>query len=907
MLALGPLAFAAPWLLSGLAVLPVLWWLLRVTPPAPRRVRFPALRLLLGLTPREETPAQTPLWLILMRMALIALIILALAHPLLNPNATLAGNGPLVLAVDNGWTAARHWDERRAALDRLIDQAEREGRRVVLLGTAPPPGETAPPPLSVLRPADARGEADKLVPEPWPEDRKSALDRLAKLGIAGAADLVWLSDGIDDGDAANFAQGLLRFGSVRVRSDAAGELPRLLAPADADDKDLTATVRRADASGPERLIVRAVGDDARLLARQEVGLAPGVDRSVAHLAMPSELRNRAASIQVEGESSAGAVLLLDERWRRRPVGIVGGQRGTAAQPLLSGAYYLERALAPFSEVRRGDVPTLLKGDIAVLSLPDVPPAGTEEKAAIVKWLENGGVILRFAGPHLAEQAEDDMLPVTLRRGGRTLGGALSWEKPAKLAPFAAESPFAGVDIPDDVTVSRQVLAEPTVDLGGKTWARLTDGTPLVTAEKRGKGWLVLVHTTADPEWSNLAISGLFVNMLRRIVALSQGVSGSSETALPPVETLDGFGRLQRAPASVQTIAAGAFADTVASPSHPPGFYGTPDARRALNLAGAVRGFTAIGELPAGVARESYARSDEVDFRPGLLGAALALGLLDLLIAYALRGLLPRLPRPRRAAATAGLGLLLALGAPPARAADDGFTVEATSELHLAYVHTGIAEIDEESRAGLAGLTDILGHRTAIEAAAPMEVDPERDELIFFPLLYWPVVEGQQLPSNRAIERLNRFLATGGTILFDTRDQGGRTAFSSAATQARLRALAAGLSVPPLVPVPPDHVLTKSFYLMQEFPGRWAGGSVWVEPVEDQVNDGVASVIVGGNDWAGAWASDGRGQPLYPVVPGGEPQREMAYRFGVNLVMYALTGNYKTDQVHVPAILERLGQ
>src|SRR5229473_264597 len=655
------------------------------------------------------------------------------------------------------------------------------------------------------------------------------------------------------------AQGLLRFGSVRVRSDAAGELPRLLAPADADDKDLTATVRRADASGPERLIVRAVGDDARLLARQEVGLAPGVDRSVAHLAMPSELRNRAASIQVEGESSAGAVLLLDERWRRRPVGIVGGQRGTAAQPLLSGAYYLERALAPFSEVRRGDVPTLLKGDIAVLSLPDVPPAGTEEKAAIVKWLENGGVILRFAGPHLAEQAEDDMLPVTLRRGGRTLGGALSWEKPAKLAPFAAESPFAGVDIPDDVTVSRQVLAEPTVDLGGKTWARLTDGTPLVTAEKRGKGWLVLVHTTADPEWSNLAISGLFVNMLRRIVALSQGV------------------------------------------------YGTPDARRALNLAGAVWGFTAIGELPAGVARESYARSDEVDFRPGLLGAALALGLLDLLIAYALRGLLPRLPRPRRAAATAGLGLLLALGAPPARAADDGFTVEATSELHLAYVHTGIAEIDEESRAGLAGLTDILGHRTAIEAAAPMEVDPERDELIFFPLLYWPVVEGQQLPSNRAIERLNRFLATGGTILFDTRDQGGRTAFSSAATQARLRALAAGLSVPPLVPVPPDHVLTKSFYLMQEFPGRWAGGSVWVEPVEDQVNDGVASVIVGGNDWAGAWASDGRGQPLYPVVPGGEPQREMAYRFGVNLVMYALTGNYKTDQVHVPAILERLGQ
>ncbi len=705
MLSLGALAFASPWLLLGLVVLPVLWWLLRVTPPAPRRIRFPALRLLLGLTPKEETPAKTPLWLILMRMALIALIILALAHPLLNPSATLAGNGPLVLAVDDGWTAARHWDERRAALDRLIDQAEREGRRVVIVGTAPPPGETAPPALSVLRPSDARAEAAKLAPEPWPADRKAALDRLAKLGIDGAG-IIWLSDGIEDGAARDFAAELQRFGSLRVLADGTSELPRLLAPADTDDKDLTATVRRADAAAPERLVVRAVGDDSRLLARQEVAMAPGVERSVAHLAMPGELRNRAAAIEIEGEASAGAVLLLDERWRRRPVGVVAGQRGSAAQPLLSGAYYLERALAPFSEVRRGDVPSLLKGDIAVLAFPDVAPAGAEEQAALVKWLQDGGVVVRFAGPHLAEQAEDDLLPVTLRRGGRTLGGALSWEKPATLAPFTADSPFAGLDIPPDVTVSRQVLAEPTIDLGGKTWARLTDGTPLVTAEKRGKGWLVLVHTTADPEWSNLAISGLFVDMLRRVVALSQGVAGSTEMALPPVETLDGFGRLQRAPSSAVTIAAGAFAATIASPAHPPGFYGTPDQRRALNLAGAVKRFAVLGELPPGAARETYARSNEVDFRPWLLGAGLALALVDLVIAYALRGLLPRLPQPRRRGASLGAALLLAaLVAAPARAqSDDDFAIQATSELHLAYIRTGIGDIDEESREGLAGLT-----------------------------------------------------------------------------------------------------------------------------------------------------------------------------------------------------------
>jgi len=241
MLSLGALAFASPWLLTGLVVLPALWWLLRVTPPAPRRIRFPALVLLLGLAPREETPAKTPLWLILMRMALIALVILALAHPLLNPEARLAGNGPVVLAIDDGWTAARHWDERRAALDRFIDQAEREGRRVVLFGTAPPPGDGAPQPLSVLRASDARAEADKLSPLPWPADRKAALDRLDKVGISGTANVVWLADGIEDGTVHDFAQGLLRLGGLRVLADDKAQLPRLLAPAGSQVQTLIGT------------------------------------------------------------------------------------------------------------------------------------------------------------------------------------------------------------------------------------------------------------------------------------------------------------------------------------------------------------------------------------------------------------------------------------------------------------------------------------------------------------------------------------------------------------------------------------------------------------------------------------------------------------------------------------------
>jgi len=907
MLSLGALAFASPWLLAGFAILPILWWLLRVTPPAPRQLRFPAIRLLLGLVPREETPARTPLWLILLRMALTALIILALAHPLLNPSARLAAGGPLVLVVDNGWAAAHDWPARQRVLRELIDRAEREDRQVVLLDTAPLHGGAAARPASLLRAADARAVADALAPLPWPVDRTAALTRLDSLMLTSDANVVWLSDGLASEDAAAFAERLQHLGNLRVVTDPPDSLAALISPTQQENAELTVTVHRASAAVPARYTVRVSGVDGRLLARQDVQLAPDQRDADVRLTMPSELRNQAMRAEIEGENSAGAVLLLDERWRRRPVGIVSARAGEAAQPLLTGTYYLERALNPFSEVRRGEISDLLRREIAMVVLADAAPGTRADHDALVKWMEAGGVLLRFAGPDLAESS-DDLLPVTLRRGGRTIGGALSWEQPAHLAPFG-DSPFAGLAIPADVTIARQVLAEPSLDLAGKTWARLTDGTPLVTGERRGHGWLVLVHTTGSPAWSNLALSGLFVEMLRRIVGLSQGVGGTGDAPLPPVEILDGYGRLQKPSANIRPLIGKELAATMVSSSQPPGYYGTLDTRHALNLSSAVKSIAVLDRLPAGAVRETFARGAETDLRPALLTAAFALVLIDLLIAYVLRGLLPAIGGRRRSAA---IGVLLAVGfataAATGRAAagEDDFVLQATSEIRLAYVKTGIRAIDDASRAGLIGLTNVLNRRTAVEAADPMEVDPEQDELIFFPLLYWPVAAEQPALSPRAIERLNRFIETGGTIFFDTRDQAEGGGTGSSAGQ-RLRQLVSGLNIPPLEPVQPDHVLTKSFYLMQEFPGRWSGGQLWVEPTEDRVNDGVATVMIGSNDYAGAWAVDEQGRPANAVVPGGEPQREQAFRFGVNLVMYALTGNYKSDQVHVPAILERLGQ
>ena len=463
--------------------------------------------------------------------------------------------------------------------------------------------------------------------------------------------------------------------------------------------------------------------------------------------------------------------------------------------------------------------------------------------------------------------------------------------------------------------------------------------------------MILIHTTANTEWSNLALSGLFVEMLQRIVNLSQGVSGARNRSLPPITSLDGFGRFTDPPAAAQPLPAETETEPAGKavlspagqrigPTRPPGFYGNDTARFALNLTAGLERLDPITGLPPGIEELQIAAPAETDLKAILLAIALALLIMDLWIGLVLRGLAPEFWPFRRTGANYELGregedrpiatgiLVLitaslvafsgqaraqdASTAAPA-AASERQAMDATFDTRLAYIRTGDAGVDDVSQAGLAGLSRILRMRTSVEPKAPLPIDVERDELSFYPLIYWPVTAAQPLPSRNARDKLARYLRSGGMILFDTRDHGS-SGFSapggiaaSGPNAERLRLIVEGLSVPALSPVPQKHILTKAFYLLKEFPGRWSGGTLWVERNGGHANDGVSSVIIGSNDFAAAWAVDETGQPLYPVVPGGARQREMAYRFGVNLVMYALTGNYKSDQVHVPAILERLSQ
>ncbi|ARN82685.1 DUF4159 domain-containing protein [Methylocystis bryophila] len=918
------LTFAAPLALLGLLALPLIYWLLRLTPPAPREVVFAPIAILRKLAPQERASAVTPWPLLLLRLAIAAAVALAMAGPVWNFSSASMTNAPLLLVLDDGWDAAPTWERRMEAARSYIDAAARSGGNVALLAASE--AALSPEPTSAAR---AEEQLAALRPKPFLPARGAVATRLAAFAEARrGAHIVWIASPLDGGGAGEFVETLRAAGRAGASLELLTDARQPLALADVSNGASALEVSALSAGASASGVIEALDDKGRAVAQKSFAILAG-QPAKARFELPAELRNQVSLLRISGEAAAGAVALLDASQHVRRVAIVTGGVVDRAQPLLSPTHYLERALQPFSQIflpSGEDEDQALaaldeRPDLLILADAKVAPGEAYERLS--GFVEKGGVLLRFAGPRLANDP-DDLTPARLRRNGRVLGGAMSWEEPKRLASFDETSPFFGLSVPDDVSVSRQILAEPDPGLADRTWARLADGTPLVTFERRGAGLIVMFHISADPSWSNLPMSGLFVEILRRISAEARETAGSPvggdhNGALPPWRSLDGFGAIVAPPPTAKPLPPD-FSGP-ADAEHPPGFYGAPGALRALQTLAPGATLHALDLSALGLpARPLETARDAFDLRGPLLVAIVMMLLLDWLALLWLSGRLRFAP----VALALVCGLAFAQ-APPAPRAETPVRQppardrEAALKTRLAYVASGDPRIDEATRLGLETLTRILAQRTSFSGGDPAAVDPARDALSLYPMIYWPISPAAPQPSAQAKARLVAYMKQGGMIVFDTRDALTARANAQPTPEALwLRELARGLDIPELEVAPRDHVITKTFYLLESFVGRYTNGETYVEalapePEEPGVarpvraTDSVSPVVIVSNDLAGAWAEDKNGEPLYPLVPGAPRQREMALRGGVNLVMYTLTGNYKSDQVHVHDLLQRLGQ
>ncbi|WP_208441164.1 DUF4159 domain-containing protein [Bartonella raoultii] len=927
------MSFAAPLLLLGLFSLPIIWWLLRTSPPSPRKELFPPLRFLPKPINQQETSSHTPWWLLLLRLTIAALIIIALARPTWNQQPIiLSSSHPLALIIDNGWASAKEWKKRISLAETLLAQAEQHQKDIYFLATAEN-NETdkGPLPASVVK-----QHLKHLQPHPWPVNRVHTLQKLIEINKGNPLDIAYLSDGLqtqEDDQAFALIEQLKPKTFLWYLADISDLIG--ITAIENDKGNMAVRVIRATTHGQSPTTLELYDAKNQLLGQFKANFLEEKTTALVPFSVPLELRNDIAWIKITNQAHAAATFLVDSHKRVSRVALLSSNTNEMAQPLLSPFYYIIKALQNHTQLITAsgrelstDIDHLLKQNPSVFVMGDIVNISAEAEKKLSDFVNKGGTLIRFAGENLSSAEHyDSLLPVALRPGKRLLGSIMSWTKPQKLAPFAKNSLFSDLPFPEDITVSRQILAEPSPDLFAKTWLALSDGTPLITASKRGKGTLIFIHIAPDPTWSNLPLSGFFAQMLQKLITLSAYASTNpthvtTETTIQnPWRTITTDGELQTPPSHVIPLVLDAKHPPLPSYRTPPGLYGVKNNFYALNLLNSSSRL--IKQSPSSSLSKnplSYDTKEKHLIGP-LLALAMLLFALDSFLILWMGGtfflnrksnMLLFLPLT--------IGIMIFFSQTPTLHAQNlenhtESMVKAAGATHLAYIITNNPEIDATSRSGLESLSRFIAERTMLTPSSVIAVDLNKDELAFYPLIYWPIDANNPLPTQKSLEKINSFMKHGGTILFDTRDQitTSLTLEGTATPETqKLRTILKGLNIPAIEPASTDHVISRSFYIMPDFPGLYRGSPLWIESSSTNKKnknplgsgDNVSSLLITGNNFAGAWALDEKGMWKYPLVPNDPMQRLWAFRAGLNIVIYVLTGNYKADQVHVPALLER---
>ncbi len=855
------MSWAAPWMLLGFTLLPLLWWLMRLQPPTPRTQIFPALALL-GANTHQSAQQRLPWWLMLLRLLLAACVILGLAGPRWRDTSLRQPALKQTLVIDTGWTAASRFEDMRRRALQALDTHSSASTQIRLIPTA-----TAPTRLpDWISPSLAKRRIEKLVPMPWAANRAM----LTKWPATG--DMIWISDGLDQASARALINWGKKSGAVTVY-EAARLPPAQIRRVVQNPAGLDVTVAQPPTLQPRSYTVTARNTDGSSAAFASITMAAGQTTAQLLVPLAPGTAVRLSHVEINGEASSAGVHLLDARAARVFVGI-SSQSSETPQPLRAADFYIERALQTHATIARGSIDALLERGVNILLIADQLPQQAAAQAKLNAWVSKGGVLVMFAGPRSLPR-QNILLPVTIRAATRSLSGAMSWGKAASLGPWPKASPFAGLAIPVDVSVQQQWLAEPGFVSRAQSWAQLADATPLVSAQLRGRGHVVLFHTSANADWSNLALSGLFEQMLVRLLPFAASLQ--PQTAIAPdavfslTEALTGTGRVEP-PSASKSVRYDSLRDaTTASATLPPGRYAKSGQQFALNVGGALPGW--ITDYQGARLHSGTIKRLAFDARPLLLLCAALLLLLDGLATLYLKGLWrrPRLP------IFAALVCLLVITPPHkgTQAAPDG-----AYDVRLCAVK-GVADTD--AMVGLQNLAQALKLRTAIVPGAPKLVRLADRNLGLCSLLYWPISDSSPALDATTGPALQRYMAHGGFLIIDS-------GWSSAAP----RHVLDPLQLPPLDVFTPSHVLAKSFYLLERAPGGFDFSSLWLERGTQGVDGRTSQMMLTQSRIASQWRSSGGTQ-------------ERALRLGINSVIYALTGTYKADQVHAAGLLERMAR
>lgn len=880
--------------------LPIIYFVLKSYPPLPTKYNFSSFFLLREIDMSAVTREKCPIWLLIFRLLLITLLIFFFSKPYLNKNPVAKNYESFVVLSDKGWSIGSIWNDYKKIVENIAFEAEKAKKEVYFYDTTM---KIEQKPIKFNNAKDILLFLDKNTPSPWQTDRENLRSILLKNDYFKNSKVFFIFSKFDSisFEKQKSILTLLRDNVPNLEIIAPVRNIKIIKSYKVFENNNQIIIERFGNLDEENLEIRISTEQNLALYRKKFLFEKGKNNIIIEENFPLEVSNLFYKIEVIGSNHAGASYFLDDLSKKKNIGIYSEDFNYIEKPLLSPAYYINKALNKEHNIFLNNLEEILKEKPSVIIFPKSKKLDRKNKKALISWLNNGGLLLKFASNRSSYEKDTFFNSHDYQPTIRNIGGDLSWNKILSLKEMNEDNIFKNISLKDDIFLKKQLIFTNFSTKNLKILVALEDETPLISMKKVGRGKVLLFHFTANNDWSNIPMSNIFIEFLSKALLLSQYENKNSMNSLQIDSEINSFGTLEQSESLKTFENIYMLKKTKPSQNNLPGIYYNNEIIAALNLAGNLQSQSFREKIYSKYNMKNYYKSNAFDLSGFILVIVMIMALVDILISSTIKNKLYFLKKLKNIVNTMSLLIILI----SFTFIYNTYSSEYLKNTFLAYIKSSNEKRNEISKYGLEALKNTLIRRTSISPEGVVGLDVNADTFFYFPFIYWPVDNEIISISENAKNKIKNYLKTGGIILFDIINFDRNKSILESKSYIFVKEFLLSIGIEDLNYIRRDHTLSKSFYLLEKYPGRWDSKVILIDNTDLDLKDGVNSVIIGFNDWVGAWALDDNNYPMFPAVPGGERQREMAFRFGVNIIMYALTGNYKSDQIHSKSILNRM--
>ena len=903
------IAFTYPFALLLLLFSPVIWKILKSKPLTVELKKFPAISLISKIKSVDNTFENNSLLIIILRFLIFILLVIALSKPYFRNVAKNNELQQVLLIVDDSWESGISWYSKIEKIKGLLDSNSLENISYSLV-TSSKVNEEKFKFLKNKNSSEILAFINSIKPNSWNSDF-SELFKFLEPNLKNFERIFWFTESLISESKKSFFL-KIKDNNLKIIETSNKDLPPLIFLKEQEIKGNYNFEIYDFSNFYKNVVIDCYDIKDRLILRKNV---KGSDKSNANwnitevtLEISKEFDDSIIYFHFNNLMSSTAKIIKTNISGQKKIGIIQPNYSKKMREFSRANFYIENAMKSNHDISIGSASDLISRKISLMFSDDSDSSIISEEKKIIDWIENGGTFVKFGG--------DKFLNTINKKLDKRFFGAfepesdpinldheLSFRKDLSIKKFKKGSLFYGLVVPEKIKINKYI--ELKKDLEFKNFqhlAYLENGAPLITEFEIGKGKLVFFHIPANTNWSTLPFSILFVNILEKLNLYSKGVKKNSNNQIfKPFKILDGLGGFEDPSLNTMNLNSKDLKDNTypLNYQNPPGIYKNKSDVYGLNIPNYLKDKKYSFSFPDEYLINEFDKFEVKNLRKNIIFCILFLFLLETLLTLQNRDIFKiKLFR----SSTKFLGLILIITTVltfKVQSADE--VINKVNTTKLAYVKTGNKVVDEISKNGILSISEYITSKTSVILGAPDEIDLNEDDIFFYPILYFPFINSKEKVSEKKIRKIQNFINNGGILIFDCKNNFEKLFIDDCLDDILLSFKDLDITNP--IKLQNDNTLSKSFYLLKEFPGR-RNQDVFISFNNQINNNEVVSVIFGINDWSGSWAKSKNGFEL-PILSENEEQRTLSFRFGVNMIIYSLTGNYKSDQVHVPEILKRM--